>query len=275
VAIANDLTVKELMKLGEDDFIISICAIHAALTTFELEKRLKKLVMLSEDLSIITLTKYNHAWKMELLLAGNKVSLPDRFMARIFIEGLRPSQLKDVVERYEAKTINSVQAVAFTAISELRLAKEHYQIFHKESSHVPKPNMAPYLKGDAGQRLGFNRQSQVRNSRDNEQISSNISSTAPTPASSGPPGVSVKKITQNNTNQQPPKRDISTILCFKCGEYGHYATKCRNPRAAVVPGRPIQSTLKNICVIDPTKINKIELSDMDINGSLAWNQEIV
>ena len=85
VASASGYDIEDLMLVGADTFFAHLCALHEALTVFELEKRLRKVIMTTDDLSISTLIKYNQAWKLERMMAWSKVTIPERYMTKIFV----------------------------------------------------------------------------------------------------------------------------------------------------------------------------------------------
>jgi len=97
VSVENELEIEELMLLDVEAFWKALTLLHNALSEHEVERRFRRLSMLSDDLRKITLSNYNKAWRWEMLFAGPKIQLPEHFMARIYWEGLRPIQLKEKV----------------------------------------------------------------------------------------------------------------------------------------------------------------------------------
>jgi hypothetical protein len=66
-----------------------------------LVNRYKTIVMKNDDLTLVTYFEYVKDWEFESQCAGKHVSVPERTLAKTFVNALRPIQLQNVVRLYE------------------------------------------------------------------------------------------------------------------------------------------------------------------------------
>ena len=252
IAVENEMEMEELFELGIESFWNALASMHNVLTEHEYERRFRKLSMQSDDLRTMTLSNYNKAWQWEELFAGSKIVLPDRFMAKIYWEGLRPVQLKEKVGRNHFLTVSGVQALTTEALKVLRVSKEQASLFLPNNSGNPlgQKTGGSVLTGNSNQ----NQQNVQRFHGKGGPYTPNTRDTRVNPAVAASGGA-VKRVVETR-----PKLDLAKVTCFNCGQKGHFANKCSNPRVDHVVGRPEKLVMKKLVEKVDGAVKKMEIS---------------
>jgi hypothetical protein len=85
---------------------------------------LEKLKMDKDDFSLITYRAYVNAWESKLLGGGRRVPLLQRKLTQIFVDGIRPKQLRCLVQLQEPKTFEEAKNCLKTHLDDLILGQE-------------------------------------------------------------------------------------------------------------------------------------------------------
>jgi hypothetical protein len=155
VALGNGCTIYDLRRLTTEDFIIALLKVNEAITLQDMEQRFRQLSMKRSDLQMATLAAYNADWRFEVRCAGSRVVLPPNLLKRIYVDGLRPVQLRDLVLKFEPMTQADAMGLAAEYLPQLRSVREQMTMF-QGSPMVPGVQGGPMSNGRlAGPDRGF------------------------------------------------------------------------------------------------------------------------
>jgi len=237
VAEQNTETVKELMKATVPDFWVKLCRLHGSYTLWDLEARFRTLSMKTDDLAASTLATYHNDWKFEELLAGGKVTIPEKHKAKIYVDGLRPSQLREMVRQYEPRTVVKAMESVRSIIGDLRIGREQAKMFQGgKGAETLSPNR-PYNAYGQGK---------VRPVTTNGRTGG--------PANGGERPYNLQGATAGGKTDKKSDKSKAHILCYNCQQKGHYANECtaakvervfqgsqgsQVPKVSMLPGKPV------------------------------------
>lgn len=108
-----------LKSLSVDDFFKSMCAVFQPFNSLEGERVMRTIRMKDDSAELSTLLKYKSEWKFEHLCLGG-VNIKAKRLAKIFVEGLRPKELQNLVRAYEPETVDEAYASAKENIAVVR-----------------------------------------------------------------------------------------------------------------------------------------------------------
>jgi hypothetical protein len=87
----------DIMGLDRDDFIEVMLQMHRANSSRKWRQMVKNAKMGKSDLSLSTFTQYVEDFRFWTLAAGQTHALPDKEVAKIFAQGLKPEVFKEEI----------------------------------------------------------------------------------------------------------------------------------------------------------------------------------
>ena len=86
-----------VMAQDRDNFTAIMLSIHNATSSRKWRLMMKNARMEKSDLSLSTFTQYVEDWRFWLLVCGREHAVPDREMAKIFVQGLKPDIFREEI----------------------------------------------------------------------------------------------------------------------------------------------------------------------------------
>lgn len=174
-------SVEEIKEMENKELELLLCGMHSSANRFDSEQRMKKIQMRG-DASWSNLSEYQHRFEFEVKCLGTEHKLPDKSLAKIFTEGLKPEELRTLVKAYECEVLEEVKELARKLLPTVQ-SNRIIQNIQKNG----KSNVAETVNKSIG-----NKQSNDDKKEDGQKTS----------------------------------KYMAGIICYKCKEKGHFASKC-------------------------------------------------
>ena len=95
---------EEVMELARDDFVNLMLKIHQADSSREWRLLIKNAKMEKSDLSLTTYVQYVQDFRFWVNVAGRPHRIPDREVAKCFVNGLKPELFREEMYARLSKT---------------------------------------------------------------------------------------------------------------------------------------------------------------------------
>ena len=104
----DEIELEELIELARDDFITSMLRIHQANSSRKWRLMIKNAKMEISDLTLSTYVQYVEDFKFWVNVAGRPHRLPEKEIAKCFVNGLKPDIFREEMYSRTFENLNDV-----------------------------------------------------------------------------------------------------------------------------------------------------------------------
>jgi hypothetical protein len=145
IAAKSGVELVVLCEMNTAEFAMNLCGVHAVTSLPEMELRLKFIRMKKEDLAFSTFINFCEDWNFEIKCLGAAIKMHPKRLAKLFINGLKPTQLQYVVRISEPSTVEEAKAAALAQLDMLRAVKDQAKYFRRDRDELSLGRLSEVL----------------------------------------------------------------------------------------------------------------------------------